>query len=418
MNAFVALPLEIRLAVLFLMGVAIGTQINRAIYRLAWFPRWIGPWSPPHSEALPRRAFDRLPLLGWWSLRRESVIHGAGYWMRPLLLELATGLVFMELYRHEVVRWGVAGFDPGVGTLHVQCAVHLLLFCLMLVATFIDFDEQTIPDSITLPGTLLGLSVAAAWPNSRALVLVPDAAGFVPEFLHAASGNTIPGPRSWPAWLDGPSGLAIGLACYVGWCVAIMPWTWTMRRGMLKAIQFAVASLQRRNVTRPLMGMAVVGGLAITGVWLASGTRWESLFSALLGVAVGGGTIWGVRIVGSHALGQEAMGFGDVTLMAMIGAFTGWQPTLIIFFLAPFSAIFIAVSQFVLTRRHDIAFGPYLCLSALIWQEFSGYFWTRWGLPVFSLGWFVPAVGITGLLLMGGMLIGWRKIRESLFTAE
>ena len=38
---------------------------------------------------------------------------------------------------------------------------------LMLVATFIDFDEKTIPDEITIPGTLLGLLFAALWPDSH-----------------------------------------------------------------------------------------------------------------------------------------------------------------------------------------------------------------------------------------------------------
>ena len=42
--------------------------------------------------------------------------------------------------------------------------------------------------------------------------------------------------------------------------------------------------------------------------------------------------MWAVRIIGTLTLRQEAMGFGDVTLMAMIGAFTGWQSTLLIFF--------------------------------------------------------------------------------------
>ena len=59
------------------------------------------------------------------------------------------------------------------------------------------------------------------------------------------------------------------------------------------------------------------------------------------------------------------MGFGDVTLMAMIGAFTGWQSTLMIFFLAPFAAVLISITQWMLTGRKDIAFGPYLCLATL-----------------------------------------------------
>jgi hypothetical protein len=112
------------------------------------------------------------------------------------------------------------------------------------------------------------------------------------------------------------------------------------------------------------------------------------------------------------------MGFGDVTLMAMIGSFTGWQPILIIFFLAPFSAILIAVTQFLVSRRHDIAFGPYLCLAAFFWILRSGSLWRDYGLSIYSMGWFVPAVGVCGLVLMGGMLQAWRLVRDALFPWE
>ena len=40
-----------------------------------------------------------------------------------------------------------------------------------------------------------------------------------------------------------------------------------------------------------------------------------------------------VRVLGSQVLRREAMGFGDVTLMAMIGAFLGWQAAVLTFFL-------------------------------------------------------------------------------------
>jgi len=53
--------------------------------------------------------------------------------------------------------------------------------------------------------------------------------------------------------------------------------------------------------------------------------------------------IWSVRIIGGWSLGREAMGFGDVTLLAMIGTFLGWQACLLVFFLAPFAGIVIGV---------------------------------------------------------------------------
>ena len=43
---------------------------------------------------------------------------------------------------------------------------HWLLLTLMAIATFIDFDEQSIPDYITLPGTVIGIlgaSLAPLW---------------------------------------------------------------------------------------------------------------------------------------------------------------------------------------------------------------------------------------------------------------
>lgn len=417
MSWIISLPLELRMTVLAVLGVLVGTQVNRGIYRLAWFPRQIGPWSLAHSDAPSRDRWDRLPILGWWWLGREAALHGRGFWIRPLLLELAMGAGFAALYWYEVVQGSV--FGPSASAtplvLHLQLLSHLVLISLMMVATFIDLDEQTIPDAITVPGTLVGLLFAAAFPQSRALVSVPAGVGYSAEHLHLFSGTGRPGVSNWPGWLDAPAGLFLGLACFGVWCVALIPWTWTMRRGAWMAFRFWLASISRRPSTVPISIMGGAGWVVIVGMWLVGGTRWESFLSALVGMAVGGGVIWAVRIVGSAALQQEAMGFGDVTLMAMIGSFTGWQPTLVIFFLAPFSAILIAVAQYAVSRRHDIAFGPYLCLSTLFWILNSGSIWRQYGLPIFSLGWYVPAIGVSGLLLMGGMLQAWRLLRDFLF---
>ena len=52
MNFILSTPLEVRLAVLFLLGACLGGAVNLAIYRLAWHPRAISPWSRPGSEQM------------------------------------------------------------------------------------------------------------------------------------------------------------------------------------------------------------------------------------------------------------------------------------------------------------------------------------------------------------------------------
>ncbi|WP_187148966.1 prepilin peptidase [Candidatus Korobacter versatilis] len=61
---------------------------------------------------------------------------------------------------------------------------------------------------------------------------------------------------------------------------------------------------------------------------------WISVISSVTGAIVGGGFIWGVGALWKLARGYEGMGFGDVKLMAMVGAYLGAATTLIVIFTA------------------------------------------------------------------------------------
>ena len=92
MNVLLDIPMPIRLACLFIAGTVVGCLINWAVYAMGWEMRPYSPWSSPHPKAQPRHWTDRLPMVGWWGLRRDAALHGSGYWVRPLLVELSAGL--------------------------------------------------------------------------------------------------------------------------------------------------------------------------------------------------------------------------------------------------------------------------------------------------------------------------------------
>jgi leader peptidase (prepilin peptidase) / N-methyltransferase len=220
--------------------------------------------------------------------------------------------------------------------------------------------------------------------------------------------------RAWRASLDGRGGWIVACLCIIGWWYALLPKTLWYRSGIRKFFRYLGASLVRGRfspVRTLLAGLALVG---TSLAWQAGGDTWAAVLSAWVGMAVGGVTVWLVRIVGSVALGQEAMGFGEVTLMGMIGAFLGWQAALIVFFLAPFTGVVVAVSQWVLTRRHDIAYGPFLCLAAALLIVGWADIWPRWGLPVYSLGGLVPTMLLISLALLGGLLWGIQRCKRLL----
>ncbi|OHB83653.1 MAG: hypothetical protein A2V98_25005 [Planctomycetes bacterium RBG_16_64_12] len=103
------------------------------------------------------------------------------------------------------------------------------------------------------------------------------------------------------------------------------------------------------------------------------------------------------------------MGFGDVTLMAMIGAFLGWQPCLIVFFLAPFAGLVVGLMSLILRRGPEIPYGPFLCLATLVVLVRWAALW-QFTEPIFALGGILVLVLFLCLALMVPLLIVTRMV--------
>jgi leader peptidase (prepilin peptidase)/N-methyltransferase len=161
-------------------------------------------------------------------------------------------------------------------------------------------------------------------------------------------------------------------------------------------------------------GMVV--GLAMGTLWPAvrpvpgtASTHAGGFWFGLTGLLAGGLLTQFVRLTASLALRREAMGFGDVTLMGMIGAFLGWQAAVLTFFLAPFFGLAHALWKLgrYLEKRwsgaqsssadREIPFGPYLSMAAVTLVLCWPWLWEKWAKSYFEtlsmLFWFMLGVG-------------------------
>jgi leader peptidase (prepilin peptidase) / N-methyltransferase len=100
--------------------------------------------------------------------------------------------------------------------------------------------------------------------------------------------------------------------------------------------------------------------------FLGEPTRYAALLDSFLGVIAGGGSTYLIGVLGKMAFKKDAMGGGDVKLMAMIGAFLGWKFALIVFFIAPFFGAFVGMMLKIRYKVEVIPYGPYLSLAAII----------------------------------------------------
>ncbi len=94
------------------------------------------------------------------------------------------------------------------------------------------------------------------------------------------------------------------------------------------------------------------------------------IVQSIIGVLVGGGSLYLIAMLGDWLFKKESMGGGDIKLTAMLGAFLGWQKVVFIFIGS--AAIGLVVSVVILAfskalREHRmIPFGPFLATAAVI----------------------------------------------------
>jgi len=107
------------------------------------------------------------------------------------------------------------------------------------------------------------------------------------------------------------------------------------------------------------------GGLII-GLVLAAAGGLDVFIQAAIGAAVGFGLLWLVGVVGTWAFKEEAMGGGDVKMMAMVGSFLGWQGVLLTIFLGALAGTAIFLPLTLMGRKKQVPFGVFLAFGAAI----------------------------------------------------
>jgi leader peptidase (prepilin peptidase)/N-methyltransferase len=106
-----------------------------------------------------------------------------------------------------------------------------------------------------------------------------------------------------------------------------------------------------------------LGGLVI-GILFSLAGGFAGVSTALLGAAVGFGVLWLVGVAGTKMFKEEAMGGGDIKMMAMVGAFVGWQGVLLTIFLGALLGTLVFVPLSVVGKKKLVPFGVFLSLGA------------------------------------------------------
>ena len=100
------------------------------------------------------------------------------------------------------------------------------------------------------------------------------------------------------------------------------------------------------------------------------------LYSSGIGIIMGGGILLAIALSYLVLTGRNGLGIGDVKLLAMIGAFVGWQGVLVTIFTASFVGALIGVViiiKYGKSAKFKMPFGPFLAFGALVHIYFGQY---------------------------------------------
>jgi prepilin signal peptidase PulO-like enzyme (type II secretory pathway) len=158
----------------------------------------------------------------------------------------------------------------------------------------------------------------------------------------------------------------VELATAVLW--GVMAWRYGLSLEALKGALFGtlllgIALTDAREYIIP--NEFTYGGLAI-GLILSAAGGLSAVLAALAGAVAGFGILWLVGVAGRWAFKEEAMGGGDIKMMAMVGSFVGWQGVLLTIFLGALAGTAIFLPLTLIGKKKLVPFGVFLAIGAAV----------------------------------------------------
>lgn len=355
-------PFHLWTAVVATAGAMVGSFLNVVIHRVPQGKSVVRPGShcPGCGAAIPLRL--NLPIFSWLWLRGRARCCGAPISPRYIAIEALTAAL-------AVASWLAVGHEnPGVAV------AWMILWCLLIAASAVDLEHFMIPDRISLGGAVLGIFLSAAIPQLHGTALRSEA------MERSALGACV------------GAGLVYGIVRLGKLAFG----RFRVDLGPQGRVLFHETGIRTPDSDLPYEELFYRKSDAVVckarRVELADRCYWDAdirleLMREPPRLRIGDLEMdaseqpWMAVETDSVVFPREAMGLGDVKLMAAIGAFLGWQATL--FALLGSSLLGSAVGVgLILGRRRDwgarLPFGPYLAVGALVYA-FAGRDWVeRW----------------------------------------
>lgn len=331
-----------------------------------------------------------IPLQLAWTPAVVGILAHTGW---GVYLSVVGNLSYSKVWMKTAPGWTWAIASPGkAGWSIVGAAIggivglgiaNVLLSKGLIRRSFADYDEwekaQKQPEAVgelaAPPAEAPSPTPASTDPVATAAPRVPDALATTQEVAAPAAENSTENPTEM--WLEYPHA----------------------RREMLKELIFLA----------PCLALAMLGASlahAWAGPWVAGPTPlspgtpttpvplWlDATTASIFGFLIGGGVVWLVRILGSLAFGKEALGLGDVHMMAGVGACLGWIDATFGFFLSAFVGLAWAGGAAIVKGKgaRALPLGPSLAMATMLvlvgkvgierLMDIIASAWKPWNLP-------------------------------------
>lgn len=237
------------IGILMIMGMIIGSFLNVCIYRIPKKESIIYPSSHCTTCHHPLKAYDLIPIISYVFLGGKCRYCKDPISIRYPIIEIVSGIL-----------WGVMGYHFGFS---LKVLLAIAMGTILLVLTMIDWDTFTLPTTIIITGTVIGIVL----------------------------------------------------------------------QGML--------ALEKQDSS--------------------------TLFLSLAGGLVGYGSFWLIFTLAEKAFHKEALGFGDVRLLGMIGIYVGVQGVFLTIFFSSFIGMIYGIAKCIKQKQSNpFPFGPFLSIAAII----------------------------------------------------